>query len=170
MNETLERLALQQEIEQFLFREARLLDDSQFDEWLTLFTEDCRYWMPVRESTMELTDSLRGTDELPIFDDDKTFLTARVSRLTKTPMAHAEQPRSRTRHCISNMSILDRSAASVTVVSNFLVYQSRLERTESLFAGHRIDQLRKDGSSWRIAQRKIVLDQTMVPRTLSIFF
>jgi dibenzofuran dioxygenase beta subunit len=170
MSEILDRLALQQEIEQFLFHEARLLDDSQFDEWLALFTDDCRYWMPVRESTMELADAVRGTDELPIFDDDKSFLTARVSRLTKTPMAHAEQPRSRTRHCISNISILDGSADDVTIVSNFLVYQSRLERTESLFAGHRVDRLRKDGSSWRIAQRKIVLDQTMVPRTLSIFF
>jgi len=170
MNDGLERLLLQQEIEQFLFYEARLLDDGLFDEWLALFSEDCRYWMPVRESAMEVADAVRKSDELAIFDDDKAFLTARVSRITKTPMAHAEQPRSRTRHCLSNIVIREQEGMKVVVASNFLVYQSRLERTESLFAGQRIDGLRRAGASWQIGQRKIILDQTMLPRTLSIFF
>lgn len=163
-------LELQHDIEQFLFMEARLLDDGQFDEWLDLFTEDCRYWMPVRETAMALADSVRGERDLAIFDDDKNFLRARVSRLTKTPMAHAEQPRSRTRHLVSNVSIVDCDGADISVVANLLVYQSRLERTESTFVGHRRDVLRRTEHGWRIARRTIVLDQTMIPRSLSIFF
>jgi dibenzofuran dioxygenase subunit beta len=170
MSEPLASLMLQHEIEQFLFHEVRLLDDGKFDEWLELFTDDCRYWMPVRETTMDQADAVRGSRDLPIFDDDKAFLTARVSRLTKTPMAHAEQPRSRTRHCLTNISVTTHKNHDVTVSANFIVYQSRLERTESTFVGHRTDLLKAIDNQWRIFQRKIILDQTMIPRTLSIFF
>ena len=53
---------------------------------------------------------------------------------------------------------------------NLLVYQSRLERTEVLYVGRREDRLRPDGDSWRIALRKVILDQTLIPRTMSTFF
>ncbi|HMN70260.1 MAG TPA: aromatic-ring-hydroxylating dioxygenase subunit beta [Rhodoblastus sp.] len=161
---------LQYEIEQFLFEEAELLDSGDFSAWLDLFTDDCHYWMPVRETTADLKDSTRGEDELAIFDDDKPFLMARVDRLVKTPMAHAEQPRSRTRRLITNVRIVGAEDEFVTVAANILVYQSRLERTESMFVGRRIDVLRRNGRGWLISKRKIILDQTMLPRTLSIFF
>jgi 3-phenylpropionate/cinnamic acid dioxygenase small subunit len=161
---------LQQKVEQFLFHEARLLDDRLFDQWLDLFTEDCRYWMPVRQTTMRSANELRGDDELPLFDDDKKFLTARVYRLTRTPLAHAEKPPSRTRHFVSNVSVVERENGVLDIISNILVYQSRLERTESTFVGCRQDTLRPVDDSWRIAVRKIILDQTLIPRTLSIFF
>ena len=170
MSSELGTLLLYHEIKQFLYAEARLLDEGLFDEWLGLFTDDCHYWMPVRETTMAVEDSVRGKDEIPIFDDDKSFLTARVSRLTKTPLAHAEQPRSRTRHFLTNVTITAQQEAEVEVASNIIVYQSRLERTESYFVGKRDDRLRRAGATWQIARRKIVLDQTLIPRTLSIFF
>jgi 3-phenylpropionate/cinnamic acid dioxygenase small subunit len=162
--------ALYHEVQQFLFHEARLLDERRFDEWLTLFTEDCRYWMPVRQTTMRAADELRGDDELPLFDDDKQFLTARVYRLTRTPLAHAERPPSRTRHFVTNVTIEELDNSELDVSANVLVYQSRLERTESTFVGFRRDRLRRSGETWRILDRKIVLDQTLVPRTVSIFF
>ena len=163
-------VALYHDIQQFLFNEARLLDERLFDDWLDLFTEDCRYWMPVRQTTMRAADEVRGDDELPLFDDDKKFLTARVHRLTRTPLAHAEKPPSRTRHFVANVTVAERADAEIDVAANILVYQSRLERTESTFVGSRQDRLRRTPQGWRIARRKIVLDQTLVPRTLSIFF
>ena len=161
---------LQHEIEQFLYAEARLLDTGRLYEWLELFTEDTRYWMPIRETLDEHTPAL-GPDELALalFDDDKQFLVLRVQRLD-TGLAHAEMPRSRTRHLITNVQVASAEERELTVRSSILVYQGRLEQTEALFVGWRDDRLRPEGESWKIARRKIMLDHALLPRVLSIFF
>ena len=46
-----EKMLLQHEVEQFLYHEARLLDERKFDDWLALLTDDIHYWMPIRRST-----------------------------------------------------------------------------------------------------------------------
>jgi 3-phenylpropionate/cinnamic acid dioxygenase small subunit len=56
------------------------------------------------------------------------------------------------------------------VHSNLLLYQSRLERTESMFVGKREDRIRRKGDGFEIAARKVLLDQTLLPRSLSILF
>lgn len=162
-------LELQREVEQFLYREARLLDDGRFYEWLDLFSEDAIYWMPTRQTTASRENGVRKEGELPLFEDDKGFLTARVQRLD-TGLAHAEQPPTRTRHFIANVEIIKEEGDELEVHANLLVFQSRLERTECFYVGKREDRLRRVGGELRIARRKIVLDQTLLPRTLSIFF
>ena len=104
------------EIEQFVFREARLLDNGRFHEWLGLFTDDVHYWMSGRSNryprsskaiTMldphrydDVTDDQRG-----LFDEDIKTLTARVARLD-TGMAWAEDPPSWTRHLFTNIEVV----------------------------------------------------------------
>ena len=158
-----------QEIEQFLYREARLLDDGRFDDWLDLFTEDAQYWMPARETRATRDEGVRKAGELPMFEDDKSFLAMRVKRL-ESGLAHAEQPPSRTRHFVTNIEIVPDGDDEIEVHSNILVFQSRLERTEMFFVGKREDRLRKVDGSWLIARRKILLDQNLFPRSFSIFF
>src|ERR1700741_4646287 len=106
------------EVEQFLYREARLLDERRFHEWLELLTDDIRYWMggrtnryPRRSKAIAILDpdryvedDLVKEDELAIFDEDKKTLRARVARLD-TGMAWAEDPPSRTRHMISSIEV-----------------------------------------------------------------
>lgn len=87
-----------------------------------------------------------------------------------TGLAHAEQPPSRTRHFVSNVQIVAAGDEEVEVSSNILVFQSRLERTESFFVGKREDRLRRVDGRWQIARRKIVLDHALIPRSMSIFF
>src|SRR5712692_5864193 len=134
---------LQHEIEQFLYAEARLLDTGRLYEWLELFTEDTRYWMPIRETLDEHTPAL-GPDELALalFDDDKQFLVLRVQRLD-TGLAHAEMPRSRTRHLITNVQVEPAADGELVVYSSFAVYQGRLERSDHTFFGEREDRLRR---------------------------
>ncbi len=101
---------LQHEIEQFLYREARLLDERRFHEWLDLLTDDVFYWMPVRETNQQRPEGFYQEGELAVsyMNDNKDFLTARIKRLD-TGQAHAETPPSRTRHLITNVEIeLDR--------------------------------------------------------------
>jgi dibenzofuran dioxygenase subunit beta len=162
---------LQHEIEQFLYDEAELLDDGRFYDWLELFTDDTRYWLPVRETLQDRRDGLHpeGPPTVALMDDDKMFLTKRVKRLD-TGLAHAETPPSRTRRFISNVRIREQPDGELVVRSNFLIYQARQEQTDYQFFGQREDRLRKTGGTWRIAQRKIVLDHTVLPRAISTFF
>ena len=162
---------LQQEIEQFLYDEAELLDDGRFHEWLDLFTDDVRYWMPVRETLQGRRDGLHpeGPPTVALIDDDKAFLTLRVRRLD-TGLAHAETPPSRTRRLIGNVRIREQPDGELLVRSNFLLYQARQEQTDYQFVGQREDRLRRVAGEWRIAWRKIVLDHTVLPRALSTFF
>jgi dibenzofuran dioxygenase beta subunit len=160
---------LRQEVEEFLYWEARLLDDGRFYEWLELFTEDARYWMPARETRERGEEGVCKEGELSLFEDDKNFLVMRVRRLD-TGLAHAEQPPSRTRHFISNIEVLHEEGNEIDVNSNVLGFQSRIEKSECFFVGKREDRLRKVDGAWRICRRKIVLDQTLLPRSISILF
>jgi len=177
--------ALQSEVEQFLFREARLIDERQFSEWVSLFTDDCRYWMPVRTTRLPRNsksvvildkanyreDELARDGEMAHFDDDKSTLLMRVNRL-ETGMAWAEDPPSRTRHLVTNVEIIEELGDDrYSVFSNFLTYRHRLEREVDIFVGRREDVLLCGETGWRIASRKIVLDQNVVSaKNLSIFF
>ncbi len=160
---------LQHSIEQFLYREVRLLSELRYEEWLDLFTDDARYWMPARDTVDGQPGAVAGDGEMAYFDDDTKFLAARVERL-QSPLAHAERPPSRMRYFVSNVEIEEQDNGELDVHCNLLVYQSRLERTEVSYVGRREDRFRPVDGSWRIAIRKVILDQTLIPRTMSFFF
>jgi len=180
MNEDFHR-----EVEQFLYREARLLDERRFDEWLELLTDDVRYWMAGRsnryprhskaiailDAARYVEDDMTRDDELAILDEDKQSLNGRVRRLD-TGMAWAEDPPSRTRHLVTNIEVEPGDAAhEVTVHSNFLAYRSRAETEQDFYVGARKDVLRRVAGAWKIAGRKIILDQNvLLAKNVSIFF
>jgi 3-phenylpropionate/cinnamic acid dioxygenase small subunit len=173
------------EVEQFLYREARLLDERRFHDWLQLLTDDVRYWMgsrpnryPKSSKAIAILDPDRydeddrtKEDELAILDEDKSTLDARVARLD-TGMAWAEDPPSRTRHLITNIEVEPGEAeAELEVYSNFIVYRSRSETEQDFYVGARRDVLRRIDGAFRIASRKITLDQNvLVAKNVSIFF
>jgi 3-phenylpropionate/cinnamic acid dioxygenase small subunit len=173
------------EVEQFLYREARLLDERRFHEWLELFTEDVRYWMagrrnryPKSSKAIAMLDPDRyvvedSTEdvELAILDEDKHTLSARVARLD-TGMAWAEDPPSRTRHLLANIEVETGSAGSeLKVRANFIVYRSRSETEQDFYVGARRDVLRLVDGAWKIANRKLILDQNvLLAKNVSIFF
>jgi 3-phenylpropionate/cinnamic acid dioxygenase small subunit len=110
-------------------------------------------------------------DELAIFDETKETLRGRIARLD-TGMAWAEDPPSRTRHLITNIEVEPGDAASeVKVYSNFMVYRSRAETEQDFYVGARRDVLRRVAGDWKIAGRKVVLDQNvLLAKNFSIFF
>jgi len=180
MNEDVTR-----EVGQFLYREARLLDDRRFHEWLELLTDDVRYWMAGRSNRYPkgskaiaildpdryVEDDMTKEDELAIFDETKETLRGRIAR-PDTGMAWAEDPPSRTRHLITNIEVEPSDAASeVKVYSNFMVYRSRAETEQDFYVGARRDVLRRVAGDWKIAGRKVVLDQNvLLAKNFSIFF
>jgi 3-phenylpropionate/cinnamic acid dioxygenase small subunit len=178
------REEVRREVERFLYREARLLDERRFHEWVELFTEDARYWMsgrtsryPTASKAIGILDHDRygeaelGKEEaLAIFDETKATLRARVARLD-TGMAWAEDPPSRTRHLVTNIEVEEGdTAAKLKVYSNYLVYRTREETEQDFYIGRREDVLRNVAGTWRIARRKIVLDQNvLLAKNVSIF-
>jgi 3-phenylpropionate/cinnamic acid dioxygenase small subunit len=174
----LERLLLKQEIEDVLYREAELLDERRYEEWLDLFTEDARYWMPMRRNVpadeLEREFTRAGVD-VNWFDEGKDTLTRRVKQI-RTGVHWAEQPPSRICHMVSNVQLLrvhpsEAAAAEVTVKSRFLLYRNRVETETDFLVGKREDVWRRVGGDWRIASRKIVLDQNvLLAKNLTFFF
>jgi 3-phenylpropionate/cinnamic acid dioxygenase small subunit len=164
---------LRRRIEDFLYFEADLLDDRKLREWLDLLTDDVRYWMPIRHNPLErpseIAEELAQGGEGFYFDDDKKSLTIRVERVYKKN-AWAEMPPSRTRHLISNVRIKKDDGGEIEVHSNFLVYRTRMETDQDLFAGKREDILRRAGESFKIARRTIILDQAVLAaKNISVF-
>jgi 3-phenylpropionate/cinnamic acid dioxygenase small subunit len=172
-------------VEQFLYREARMLDERRFHDWLGLFTDDVHYWMTARANRYPrsskaiailnperyVEEDTTRSDELGLFDEDLKSLTARVARLD-TGMAWAEDPPSRTRHLMTNIEVVpDASGSEVTVHCNFLVFRSRAETEQDFYVGAREDRLRRVDGGWKIARRRLVLDQNVLTaKNLSIFF
>ena len=176
---------LTQEVEQFLYREARLLDERRFNEWLELFTDDARYWVGGRSNRYPKTSKaiaildfdrhvkhdLTKGDEPAILDETREALGRRVARLG-AGMAWAEDPPSRTRHLIANIKLEPGDAVSeLKVYCNFIVYRSPAETEKDFYVGARRDVLRLVDGAWKIARRKLTLDQNVLSaKNVSIFF
>jgi 3-phenylpropionate/cinnamic acid dioxygenase small subunit len=172
------RLLLGQEIAEFLYAEAELLDERRYDEWLALLADDIRYWMPMRrnvkfgETEGEFT---REATEIAWFDEGKETLTRRVRQI-QTGIHWAEEPQSRIAHLVTNVQLLEATpsaadAREVTTKCRFLIYRNRVETETDLLVGKREDVLRRTGEGWQIARRKIILDQNvLMSKNLTFFF
>src|SRR5438105_3354476 len=125
--ETLSRLVLQQEVQEFLYREARLLDERRLNEWLDLLADDIHYFMPIRRNIKFGDWDLEYSDpesEISYFDEGKDILQGRVRQIN-TGVHWAEEPVSRFEHLISNVEILNEESDTVEVASKFYCYQNR---------------------------------------------
>jgi biphenyl 2,3-dioxygenase beta subunit len=158
-----QRMLLKFEAEEFLYREASLLDERRLDEWLALCTDDIHYWMPIRRTTTakEIANEFTKPGDMAFFDDDKQTLGLRVQRL-QVGRAWAEDPPSRTRHTVSNVRILSADANVILVALNFHLYRTRLDSEEDSWIGRREDLLRRENGTLKLARRHIFLDQTVI--------
>ena len=172
------RLLLSQEIAEFLYAEAELLDERRHDEWLALLTDDIRYWMPMRRNVKygdAIREFTREREDINWFDEGKETLIRRVRQI-QTGIHWAEEPQSRITHMVSNVQLLEATPDAATaqeVMSKcrFLIYRNRVETETDLLVGKREDTLRRSGDSWLIARRKIILDQNvLMTKNLTFFF
>ena len=105
----LARLLLKQEIEDFLYQEAEILDERRYEDWLDLLCEDIRYYMPMRRNVKfgELDrEFTREGQDINWFDEGKDTLTRRVKQI-QTGVHWAEEPLSRICHIVSNVQVLE---------------------------------------------------------------
>src|SRR5262245_50696357 len=163
--------ALWLELMHFYIHEAWLLDERKLTEWLDLFTDDVLYFIPRRKNVLrrEAHREVTPLGDLALIEDDRRYLEMRVARL-ETGMAWGEDPPSRTRHLIGNLTVEPRPSGEVQAKTAFLVYRSHLETDHQLLAGSREDVLRQVDGAWKIAKRTILLDaNVLLDKNLSIF-
>ena len=158
-----DRMLLQFEVEQFLYHEANLLDERRYDDWLNLLTKDIHYWMPIRRTTTarESQQAFTKPGAMAFFDDDFESLQLRIQRLS-VGSAWAEDPPSRTRHFVSNVHIEKVAGNDIKVGLNFHLYRTRLESEEDSWIGRRVDTIRRVDNEFKLAQRHIFLEQTLI--------
>jgi 3-phenylpropionate/cinnamic acid dioxygenase small subunit len=137
------------EIEEFIYREAALLDDRKYEEWLSLLAEDFYYWMPAGRADTD------PNKDLSITYDNRNELAQRVARLLH-PAAHCQVPVSRTSHLITNIRIEELDDPCLKVYSNFAVFESR-SGNQRVFGGHCEHKLRRDRETWRINYKQVNL-------------
>jgi 3-phenylpropionate/cinnamic acid dioxygenase small subunit len=178
-DEQIARLLLKAEVEEFLYREAELLDERRYAEWLDLLADDIRYWMPMRrnvkagEFAREFT---REGQDINWFDEGKDTLVRRVRQI-ETGIHWAEEPVSRISHLLTNVHLVEirpvlDAPREVATRCRFLIYRNRVETETDILVGKREDVLRREGEGgWKIARRKIVLDQNvLLSKNLTFFF
>jgi benzoate/toluate 1,2-dioxygenase subunit beta len=138
-----------QRVEQFLFYEARLMDEHRYDEWLALWREPALYWVP---SNRDEVDPKR---EISLIYDDWVRLQLRIARL-KSGFAHAQEPRSRMRRLLSNIEVEAAAGEEIVTHSNFILAELRRGK-QDLFAGRTTHRLYPHEGSFKMASKKVLL-------------
>lgn len=172
-------------VEQFYYREARLLDERQFLQWLGLISQDIRYTIPARHVPMNdpekrgteafhaVDDELSrcGVDGVPFREEDFLTLSVRADRNFKVN-AWAETPAARTRRFITNVEVQAGDVeGEYRAFSNFMLSSSRHGAENFLYTGQRRDRLREEGESFKIAEREVILSENVITTpTLGLFF
>lgn len=161
------------QIQQFYFREAELLDEQRFADWLEVFDDELTYWAPLHTNRMRRQAALAvgSPGEAAYFDETKESLAWRIRRYD-SGMAWAEDPPSRTNHLISNVLARQTGENEYTVRTNFLVYRNRLMHEVDLYSGHRIDSVRRnEAGEFKVFKRVIHFDaNVLLAKNLSTFF
>lgn len=152
------------QISEFLYEEALILDEIRLGEWVERLAEDLIYTCPIRQtrSLKHHKDSIVRT--VMHFDETYLSIRGRVGRLTQTQSAWAEDPPSRTRRFVSNVLVYATDTPDEFDVSSYiLVSRSRFDENQLIFlSGVRNDRLRRVGDSFKLAKREIIVDQSVL--------
>jgi 3-phenylpropionate/cinnamic acid dioxygenase small subunit len=137
--------------EEFIFHEARLLDERRFRDWMELFADDGTYWVPA------LPGQQNPLDQASLFYDDRELMKTRVERL-EHPRIHVQTPPSRTAHIVGNVVVeeADQAKGEFLVGSTFVMVEYR-DDAQRLFAGRQRHRLRRHGDTFRIVQKRVDL-------------
>jgi len=138
-----------QQIENFIYREARLMDEHRYDEWLALWTDDAVYWVP---SNNDESDPMQNVS---IIYDDRRRISDRINRL-KSGMAYAQKPPSRMRRVVSNLEVEEGGNDEVTVYSNFVLTEIR-RGIRNIWCGRTVHRLRMENGDLKMGFKKVLL-------------
>jgi 3-phenylpropionate/cinnamic acid dioxygenase small subunit len=149
----MDNAALERELADFVAAEAALLDAGRHDEWLALFAEDGRYWVPLMGA--EQTDPHSHNS---LAYEDRLLLTLRIERL-KNPRAHSQHPRSRSQHVLQR-SVIEPTGANTDTFelrTPFIYIEARGNDEQITLAGTCRHRLARIDGAWKIEQKRVDL-------------
>lgn len=144
-------LETQHAAEQFLYRQAEILDDRSWEEWLGLFGEDGLYWMPAQEG------QITAEDVPNIFYEDQYLMRTRIMRI-QHPNAWSQTPRNRTSHVVSNVIVESENpeTGDLVVRSKYYMAEYRMDAMR-YFAGKYKHWLTRTGDGFQIRLQRVDL-------------
>ena len=167
MNARAERGSVAAGIE-LVHREARHLDEQRWDDWLALYTEDCEYWMPAWKGDGAPTANPQS--ELShIYYASRAGLEDRVVRI-RSGRSPASTPTPRTAHILGSVLAIESPADRLRLASTWVthVYVPRSHESHAFFGRSEYELVLRDGD-WRIAKKKILLQNDYIPTMLDIY-
>ena len=150
----------------FLYHEARLLDDRQWDDWLACYAPDASYWMPAWDDDGTLVINPQREVSL-IWYGNRGGLEDRVFRI-KTERSGASTPEPRTNHSVQNVEVVADRGTEVDVRYNFHTLSHRYKATDQFF-GTMFVTLRRTDDGLRIAAKKIVLKNDYIRQVIDVY-
>ncbi|WBQ17624.1 benzoate 1,2-dioxygenase small subunit [Sphingobium yanoikuyae] len=155
-----------EQVKAFLYREARLLDDREWDEWLSLYSPQVTYWMPAWDDDDQLVEDPQRHISL-IYYPNRDGLEDRVFRI-KTERSSASTPEPRTSHNITNVELLDIREGAIDLRFNWHTLSHRYKKTDSFF-GTSFYTLDTRGQAPLIVNKKIVLKSDYIHQVIDIY-
>lgn len=159
MSVTIER------VQAFLFREARLLDDKQFEDWLQCYAPDAEYWVPSWDDDNTLTSNPQNEISL-IYYATRSGLEDRIFRI-KTERSAASMPEPRTGHNLSNIEIVSQDGDLVTVRFNWFNHSYRYHTTDSYF-GYSVYTIDFSGAQPQIKKKYVVIKNDYIHHVIDV--
>lgn len=160
------QLTLEQ-AQQFLYREARYLDDRDFEKWLELYSPKARFWMPAWDDDDKLVEDPLNEISL-IYYPDRSGLEDRVFRIRTERSSATSLPEPRTSHNISNVEILEQGGGTCKLRFNWLTFNFRYKTTDTYF-GTSFYTLDTSGERPLITDKRVILKNDYIHHVIDIY-
>ena len=156
-----------EDVQQFLYREARALDDKDWDAWLACYAPDAEFWMPSWDDDDRLTEDPQKEISL-IWYGHKGGLEDRVFRIRTERSSATSLPEPRTSHNISNVEILEQAGGLVRLRFNWVTFSYRYKTTDTYF-GTSFYTLDNTGQQPLIKRKKVVLKNDYIHHVVDVY-
>ena len=160
------QLTLEQ-VQQFLYREARYLDDREFEKWLEFYSPNARFWMPAWDDDDKLVEDPLNEISL-IYYPDRSGLEDRVFRIRTERSSATSLPEPRTSHNISNVEILEQDGGTCKLRFNWLTFNFRYKTTDTYF-GTSFYTLDTSGERPLITDKRVILKNDYIHHVIDIY-
>lgn len=137
------------EVSQFLFREARLQDEHEYEAWEKLWCDDGVYWIPANGPGVD------PEQEMSIVHDNRSRIALRVKQLL-TGKRLSQSPKSSLRRVVSNIEIVQQQDDRIEAAANAILFESNM-RGDTIWASRNEYTLRRESGELRLARKKVVL-------------
>ena len=156
-----------EQLQQFLYREARALDDKDWDSWLACYARDVEFWMPCWDDSSELVKDPHREVSL-IYYPSKEGLQDRVFRIKTERSGATSMPEPRTSHNISNVEVIEQGGGECKLRFNWITFNYRYKIVDTYF-GTSFYTLDISGENPLIKKKTVILKNDFIHHVIDVY-